>query len=159
MPHSFGKRARTRSKFSKGFRQKGVPMLSRYLRPIKVGDYVDIVVDSSIHKGMPYHFYHGRTGVVYNVAPRALGVIVNKVVGNRQIAKRINVRIEHVRLSRCNEDFLKRVKANDAARHEAHVAGLPSPVTKRVPQLPREGGFVDCSNMEVLTPHITVSIC
>ncbi|KAH8739354.1 60s ribosomal protein L21 [Cryptosporidium ryanae] len=159
MPHSFGKRARTRSKFSKGFRQKGMPMISRYLKQIKVGDYVDIVVDASIHKGMPYQFYHGRTGVVYNVSPRAVGVIVNKIVGNRQIAKRINVRIEHVRLSRCNEDFLNRVKFNDKARHDAHVAGLKSPVTKRLPVLPREGGFVDCSNMEVLTPHVTVSIC
>ncbi|EEA06250.1 60S ribosomal protein L21, putative [Cryptosporidium muris RN66] len=159
MPHSFGYRARTRSKFSKGFRQKGVPLLSRYLSSVRVGDYVDIVVDSSIHKGMPYHFYHGRTGIVYNVTPRAVGVIINKVVGNRKIAKRINVRIEHIRKSRCNEDFLKRVQENDNSRHEAHLAGLPSPVTKRQPALPLPGGFVDCSSMEVLTPHVTIPIC
>jgi len=41
---------------------------------------------------MPYKFYHGKTGRVYNVTPRALGVIVNKRVGNRIMAKRqVNV--------------------------------------------------------------------
>ena len=32
---------------------------------------------------------------------------------------RINVRIEHVTHSKCREDFLKRVKQNDALRKEA----------------------------------------
>ncbi len=44
------------------------------------GDYVDIKVDSSIHKGMPFKHYHGRTGVVFNVNKRAVGVIINKEV-------------------------------------------------------------------------------
>ena len=44
------------------------------------GDYVDIKVDSSIHKGMPFKHYHGRTGVVFNVTKRAIGVTVNKSV-------------------------------------------------------------------------------
>lgn len=35
--------------------------------------------------------------------------------------KRINVRIEHVAPSRCREDFLRRVKANDSAKHEAKL--------------------------------------
>lgn len=41
---------------------------------------MDIKVDSSIHKGMPFKHYHGRTGVVFNVNKRAVGVIVNKEV-------------------------------------------------------------------------------
>ena len=44
------------------WRTKGMPGLSRYLTIFRRGDYVDIVVDSSIQKGMPYSFYHGRTG-------------------------------------------------------------------------------------------------
>ena len=40
MPHSFGKRARTRDKFSKAFKTKGMPGLSRYLATYKRGDYV-----------------------------------------------------------------------------------------------------------------------
>lgn len=55
---------------------------------------------------------------VYNVTKHALGVIVNKLVRGKILAKRINVRIEHVKPSRCREDFLRCVKENDKARHE-----------------------------------------
>lgn len=44
-------------------------------------------------------------------------------VGNRIIPKRIHVRIEHIQPSRCREDFLRRVKENDAFKHEAHKRG------------------------------------
>jgi len=37
---------------------------------------------------MPYKVYHGKTGRVFNVSKHALGVIVNKRVRNRIIAKR-----------------------------------------------------------------------
>ena len=52
------------------------------------------------------------------MTPHAVGVIVNKVVGNRYIEKRVNLRIEHIRHSKCRQEFLDRVKAN----HDAHVA-------------------------------------
>lgn len=42
-------------------------------------------------------------------------------VCHRIFKKRINVRIEHVAPSRCREDFLRRVKANDSAKHEAKL--------------------------------------
>jgi large subunit ribosomal protein L21e len=48
-----------------------------------VGDYVDIKVNAAVHKGMPFKFYHGRTGIVWNVTKRALGVELNKVVSSR----------------------------------------------------------------------------
>ena len=79
MPHSFGTRARTRDKFSKAYRTKGRAGLSTYLTPFKRGDYVDIKVDSSQQKGMPYNIYHGKTGVVFNVTAHAVGVEVTKV--------------------------------------------------------------------------------
>jgi large subunit ribosomal protein L21e len=60
-----------------------------------------------------------RTGIVYNVTPSAVGVIVHKVVGNRYLEKRVNIRIEHVRHSKCRQEFLDRVKANHAARAPA----------------------------------------
>lgn len=41
---------------------------------------MDIKVNASVHKGMPFKFYHGRTGIVWNVTKRALGVELNKVV-------------------------------------------------------------------------------
>ncbi len=42
---------------------------------------------------------------------------------NRIINKRINVRVEHVRPSRCQDDFYKRVKENDAKRIAAKERG------------------------------------
>jgi len=68
---------------------------------------------------MPFKFYHGRTGKVFNVNRRALGVVVNKLVGGRIMEKRIHVRVEHLRKSKCREDFLARVKKNDALKREA----------------------------------------
>jgi hypothetical protein len=59
-----------------------------------------------------------RTGIVYNVTPHAVGVIVYKVVGNRFIEKRVNLRVEHVKHSKCRQEFLDRVKRN----HDAHAA-------------------------------------
>ena len=80
MPHSFGYRAATRTLFKKAFKTNGRCPTTTYLRTFKRGDYVDIKVDSSIHKGMPFKHYHGRTGVVFNVTKRAVGVRVNKKV-------------------------------------------------------------------------------
>lgn len=93
MTHSYGQRRKTRHKFSKGFKQCGSVHISRNLTKYKIGDYVDVVVDGAIHKGMPYKYYHGRTGKVFNVNPRSIGVIVNKQVRNRIIPKRIHARV------------------------------------------------------------------
>lgn len=41
---------------------------------------MDIKCNPSIHKGMPFKFYHGRTGVVFNVTKTSVGVRVNKQV-------------------------------------------------------------------------------
>ncbi|KAJ5068468.1 ribosomal protein L21 [Anaeramoeba ignava] len=120
MPNSKGYRKGTRSKFSRAFREHGPLGLSTYLRTFRMGDYVDIKVNSSIHKGMPHHFYHGRTGKVFDVTPRALGVIVNKRVRNRIIPKRIHVRIEHVQKSKCRDDFLERLHKTSFLKNQAH---------------------------------------
>ncbi len=90
---------------------------------------------------MPHKYYHGKTGVVWNVTKRAVGVEINKQVNGRYIKKRIHVRIEHVAPSRCKEDFLRRVKSNDEARRQAKAAGAPKPITKRQPAGPRLEGF------------------
>ena len=66
---------------------------------------------------------HRRTGIVYNVTPHAVGVIVNKIVGNRYIEKRVNIRIEHIRHSKCRQEFLDRVKRNHDAHAEAKAKG------------------------------------
>jgi len=151
MPHSFGYRARTRDKFSKAFRKHGAPSLSRYLINFKRGDYVDIVTDASVQKGMPFSYYHGRTGVVFDVTPRSLGVEIKKVVGNRQLVKRIHVRVEHVRKSRCQEEFLRRKEANNAARLEAKKSGTIQKLIRQ-PVGPRAGCVVAPAPVTVLEP-------
>ncbi|KAF9492180.1 hypothetical protein BDN71DRAFT_1591791 [Pleurotus eryngii] len=117
MPHSFGYRARTRHMFKRGFKEHGPVKMSTFLINYHVGDIVDIKANAAQQKGMPHKYYHGRTGIVYNVTPSAVGVIVYKVVGNRYLEKRVNLRVEHVRHSKCRQEFLDRVKTN----HEAHV--------------------------------------
>ena len=114
--------------FAKKFRQHGPIHLSQYLMKVKVGDYVDIFADPSIHKGMPHKGYHGRTGIVFNVTKSAVGVRVNKLVNGRIIEKRIHVRIEHVQHSNCRADFLARRKANDEAHEAAHKSGRECPL-------------------------------
>jgi len=144
MPHANGYRARTRFMFSRAFRQKGMINLSTYLKSVKVGDLVDIVANAAVHKGMPHKFYHGRTGTVFNVTPRAVGVEVNKQVGNRIIKKHINVRVEHVRQSKCRKDFLDRVKRNEDIKRQAKESGVKveQSAIKRTPILPKPGFIV-----------------
>jgi len=115
--------------------------LTTYLRLYKVGDILDIRVNGAQQKGMPYKFYHGKTGVVYNVTPTAVGLIVHKKVGNRYLEKRINVRIEHVVHSKCREEFVRRVKDNAAKRREAKAKGEHVHLKRQIP-LPREARTV-----------------
>jgi large subunit ribosomal protein L21e len=124
--------------------------LSTYMQSYKVGDYVDIKANAACQRGMPYRFYHGKTGVVFNVAPRALGVIVHKPVRSRLVEKRINVRIEHVQPSKCQQDFLARARANTKISQEAKANGgrIEENAMKRSPARPRAGHFVSSKNNE-----------
>lgn len=85
MPAGHGVRSRTRDLFSRPFRKKGYIPLTTYLRTYKIGEYVDIKVNGAVHKGMPHKFYHGRTGRLWNVTKRAIGVEVNKQVYFRSL--------------------------------------------------------------------------
>mmetsp|Transcript_10927 Transcript_10927/g.11347 ORF Transcript_10927/g.11347 Transcript_10927/m.11347 type:complete len:160 (-) Transcript_10927:64-543(-) len=141
MPHSFGYRGGTRRLFKKKFHTKGRPNTSTFLRNYKRGDYVDIKVDSSVHKGMPFKFYHGRTGVVFNINKRAIGVRVNKEVNGRIVEKLIHVAVPHVTPSKCRDDIIRRVKHNEAAKAAARNGGQRVNL-KRTPVLPKKAYFV-----------------
>lgn len=97
-------------------------------------------------------------------------------VGNRQIKKRIHVRVEHVQPSRCREDFLKRRVENDAAKVAAKAAGGASGAatldpqglphssrraekadTKRKPKGPRDGFVLENVKFEVRNLHCAAS--
>eukprot|EP01063_Lacrimia_lanifica_P023218 TRINITY_DN306_c0_g2_i1.p2 TRINITY_DN306_c0_g2~~TRINITY_DN306_c0_g2_i1.p2 ORF type:complete len:161 (+),score=89.36 TRINITY_DN306_c0_g2_i1:53-535(+) len=135
MVNSYGYRAGTRDLFTKRYKKRGMPNLTRYLTTFKAGDYVNVVGDPAIQKSLPHKVYHGKTGVVWNVTPRAVGVIVNKRHRQRVIPKRINVKIEHVVKSKCQDDMKARIQKNIALQKEKKKrekrtpAGTPRPAS------------------------------
>jgi large subunit ribosomal protein L21e len=120
MTHSYGYRRGTRKKFARPFQQHGTHKLKRFLTKYRIGDYVDVLVDGSQHKGLPFKYFHGRTGKVFNVNPKSLGVVLLKQVKHRFIEKRLNIRLDHLRKSNCREAFVKRVQANDKKKNEVN---------------------------------------
>ncbi|VDL91082.1 unnamed protein product [Schistocephalus solidus] len=152
MTNTKGYRRGTRYMFARKFRKHGTLPTGVYMRIYKRGDIVDVVGDGGVQKGMPHKSYHGKTGRVYNVTKHAVGVIVNKRVGNRIIPKRINVRIEHVRPSKCRVEFLNRVKENDKRRKEAKEKGIRCTL-KRKPKLPRRAHLVLTKKRPVVDLH------
>lgn len=126
---SKGYRCHTRSKFKKNFKDKTIPNTTTLLHQYKRGDYVDICVDPSIHKGMPHHKFVGKTGRIYAVFNTSVGIVMTIRVGNRIAVKKVLARIEHVRPSNCQKDKL----ARDAYRAEHGVAP-----PKQMPEGPRQ---------------------
>ena len=100
-----------------------MPHLNKIMTTYHVGDYVDIITNGAIHKGMPQKYYHGKTGVVFNITKTSVGVVINKKVRSRLIPKRIHIRIEHVRKSQSREAFVARVRQNDKLKEEAKKKG------------------------------------
>jgi len=143
---STGYRSGTRDLFSKRFRTKGYnPNVTTFMRTYRVGDMVDVIANPAQQKGMPHKFYHGRTGKIWNVNKRAIGVEINKVHRQRQIVKRIHVRVEHVKPSRSMLGHLDRIKSNEALKAEAKASGVKCPASalKRASKSAREGFTLD----------------
>lgn len=151
MTNTKGYRRGTRSLFSRSFRKHGVEPLTTYLRTYKRGDRVIIKGNGAFQKGMPHKFYHGKTGRVFNVTQHALGVIVNKRVRHRILAKRISVRIEHVKPSKCREEFLNRVRVAEEKREEARAKGEKVKLNlKRVPEQPRGAHLIRMNTLNAV---------
>jgi len=134
---SKGYRRDTRGKFKKDFKQAKIPLTSTILNQYKRGDYVDIAVDSSIHKGMPHSKYVGHTGRVYTVFKNSVGVALTRVFEGKKLVKQVIVRIEHVRPSNCQKEVIERNKYR-----EEHGVAPP----KRMPGGPREAFTVSLKN-------------
>merc|ERR1719336_2764291 len=84
---------------------------------------------------MPYRYYHGRTGKIFHVVNRAVGILINKRVRHRIMVKRVYVRFEHIQPSKCRENFIARVKSNNALALEAKKKGTKVSL-KRKPRDP-----------------------
>ena len=141
MVNAKGYRRGTRYMFARDFRKHGVEPLSTFYRVYKRGDIVDIKGNGAFQKGMPFKAYHGRTGRVFNVTKHAVGVIVNKRVRHRIIAKHINVRIEHIKPSKCRQDFLNRVKENEKKKRLARETGVRVQIARK-PEEPRKAHLI-----------------
>jgi large subunit ribosomal protein L21e len=116
MSRSGGKRSNTRNLFSKPFRNHGASKSAINLQNFKIGDLVDIQVNSSMQKGMPFKYYHGKTGKIFNISKNSFGVEIQKVIGNRKIIKKINVKPEHLKKSRSKIEFLEKIRIKDRIR-------------------------------------------
>ncbi|XP_037058187.1 60S ribosomal protein L21-like [Peromyscus leucopus] len=147
MTNTKGKRRGTSYMFSRPFRKYGVVPLATYMPIYKKGDIVDIKGMGTVKKGMPHKCYHGKTGRVYNVTQHAVGIIVNKQVKGKILAKRINVRIEHIKHSKSRDSFLKQVKENDQKKKKAKEKGTWVQL-KCQPAPPREAHFVRTNGKE-----------
>ena len=139
--------------FAKGFRNRGLPNITTYLKTYRLGDIVDIKANSAVQLGMPHKYYHGKTGRVFNVTPRAVGIVINKRVNTRIIPKRIHVRVEHISHSKCRQDFINRVKKNETLKREARKEKktLSKGALKRQPKQPARGFLVSVKKTEVQT--------
>ena len=107
--------------FSTSFRKHGTVPSVTYMR---IYEKVDIKEMGTVQNGMPHKCYHGKTGRAYNVTQHAVGIIVNKQVKGKILAKRINVRIKHIKHSKSRDSFPKRVKENDQKKKEAKEKGI-----------------------------------
>lgn len=67
---------KTRQKFRRRARQRGLSPITRAFQDFEVGQKVTIVIDSSVQKGWPHHRFHGMTGIVVETRGRAYVVDV-----------------------------------------------------------------------------------
>lgn len=91
---------------------------------------------------MPFKYYHGRTGVVFNITKRAIGVDVKKEVNGRVLNKRIHVAVPHVNHSKCRDEIIRRKRENEAAKDAARKGGERVNL-KREPKQPKKAFFVE----------------
>jgi large subunit ribosomal protein L21e len=71
MAHHNGPRKKTRYKFKKELRRRGLPPVTSVIQKFEVGQNVHIVCEPSIQKGMPHRRFHGKTGKVVGQRGRA----------------------------------------------------------------------------------------
>jgi len=84
---------KTRQKFRRSPRQRGLSPITRSFQSFEIGERVTIVIDSSVQRGWPHHRFHGMTGTV--VGRRGGSFLVDVRFGGR--IKQAVARPEHLR--------------------------------------------------------------
>jgi len=77
MAHHNGPRKKTRYKFKKDLRRRGLAPVTSLIRKYEVGDKVHIVCEPSVQKGMPHRRFHGKTGTIIGQRGRAWVLEIN----------------------------------------------------------------------------------
>jgi len=90
---SHGFRIKTRGKLTKDVRTRGKVPVSRILQVFNVGDSVHVILEPSVHKGMPFPRFHGKTGKV--VGKRGSAYLLSVMDGNKE--KTVISRPEHMK--------------------------------------------------------------
>ncbi|MHA1631302.1 MAG: 50S ribosomal protein L21e [Candidatus Freyarchaeota archaeon] len=90
---SKGYKSRTRKLLRKHPRRRGIPSPDKLLYDYKVGEKVTIIIDPSIHKGMPHKRFHGKVGTV--IEKRGRAYVLSVMVGSKE--KKVIARPEHLR--------------------------------------------------------------
>lgn len=92
MKASKGTRTKTRMLLQKKPRARGLSPITRGFQIFENGEKVNIIIDPSVHKGMPFSRFHGLTGVV--VGQRGAAYEVSVKSGNK--TKMVVARPEHL---------------------------------------------------------------
>ena len=92
MQASRGTRTKTRNLLKKRARARGLSPITKGLQTFEAGEKVNIIIDPSVHKGMPFSRVHGLTGVV--VGARGCAYEVSVKDGNK--TKMVVARPEHL---------------------------------------------------------------
>jgi len=153
MGRSKGKRSNTRNSFSRAFKKHGQEHSSTYIQTFKLGEYVDIFANSSIQRGLPFKFYHGKTGKIFSITKFSAGVEVEKKVGNRKIIKRLNVRLEHLVKSKTRINFHDKLKNRDRIRRISHIEGNKAVCFKEIPNSKGQQHFIIFKKMINIDPE------
>ncbi|MFX1314387.1 MAG: 50S ribosomal protein L21e [Promethearchaeota archaeon] len=91
-----GYRNKTRKKYRKKVRDRGLGSIEKYLIDYTIGDKVDIITDPGQHKrGMPHRRFHGLTGTI--IGGRGRCYLVEVKLGNSK--KILIIGKEHIRLN------------------------------------------------------------
>jgi large subunit ribosomal protein L21e len=90
---SRGIRSKSRKILRKRPRDRGLNSIKRALQEFKEGDYVNIVIDPSVHRGMPHVRFQGHTGKIEG--KQGESYIVGIEVGKKH--KSLVVRPDHLR--------------------------------------------------------------
>mmetsp|Transcript_40428 Transcript_40428/g.80984 ORF Transcript_40428/g.80984 Transcript_40428/m.80984 type:complete len:160 (-) Transcript_40428:1390-1869(-) len=153
MPRSNGKRSNTRDNHSRPNKLHGNPSNSIYLRNYKIGNLVDVVINSAIHKGLPFKFYHGKTGKIFKVSKSSLGVNIEKTIGNRKISKKVNVRIEHIQQSKSNIGFIEKKVSRDEIRRNQRKQPFKKIHLRETKGIPIKKHVVSFKKIKTVTPE------